>query len=276
MRVVTPADIAGTRRDRMVGDGSVHAMCYLARDDGCGFSFSTVSVDGDVRGFPLHYRHHVEVNLVLKGSGELRNLESDESWDVGPGVLYCVGPSDRHCLDMEGPVEMVSLFNPPILGTERHQAFGGYPPSGPVPEGWEPGGRRMFVRRRNDLPVVVLGGGKAMARRYLTKADGAGLTVSDLTAEGRGEGSDLWYRHHVEANYVVRGHGEVMDRQTGERWPIGPGSLYVVGPKDRHRITNDGSIHILSIFNPPLEGGETHDADGSYPPTGEIPPAWRT
>ena len=271
MRFVTPADLPGTRCD-----GPARAVRYLGKEDGCGFSFSTVTIEGDTRGLVLHDRHHVEANLVLRGSGELRNPDTGGIWQLGPGVLWCAGPADRLCLDMEHRAEIVSLLNPPVPGAGHHRAFGGYAASGPVPEGWESGGRCMFVKHHEDLPVVVLGGGKAVARRYLTKADGTGFTISDLAAEGRKEGSDLWYRHHVEANYVVSGHGEVIDRETKERWPIGPGTLYVVGPKDRHRITNSGRIHILSIFNPPLEGDETHDADGSYPPTGEVPEAWRS
>ena len=31
----------------------------------------------------------------------------------------------------------------------------------------------------------------------------------------------------------------------------------------------------MSVFNPPLYGGETHDDQGAYPPTGPIPEAWR-
>lgn len=280
MRVITPADIAGTGRDRMVADGHARALCYLAAEDGCGFSFSTLTIDGDSEGFPLHYRHHVEVNLILEGSGELRDTGIGACWPVGPGTLYVVGPADRHALHLKGPVRIVSLFNPPIRGTEHHQDFGGYPESGPIPNGWGPAGgspesRRMFVKRREDLPVVVLGGGNAEARRYLTRSDDVGFTISDLTARGRSEGTDLWYRNHVEANYVVSGHCRVTNRDSGESWALAPGDLYVVGPKDRHRISNPDGIHVLSIFNPPLEGGETHDADGSYPPTGEVPEAWR-
>lgn len=270
MRVITPDDMPGTRCD-----GPLRAMRYLGKEDGCGFSFSTVTIEDDIRGLLLHDRHHVEANLVLKGSGVLRNPDTGGSWPLLPGVLWCAGPADRLSLDMEDRSEIVSLLNPPVPGTGLHRAFGGCAESGPVPEGWKSGDRRMFVKRREDLPIVVLGGGTAMARRYLTKVDGTGFTISDLTAEGRKEGSDLWYRHHVEANYVVSGDGEVVDRETKEKWPIGPGTLYVVGPRDRHRITNSGRVHILSIFNPPLEGDETHDAEGSYPPTGEVPEAWR-
>jgi len=280
MRVIRPSDIAGTHRDRMVGDGSAHAMCYLAEEDGCGFSLSTLTIDGDSTGFPLHYRNHVEVNLVLAGAGHIENLETGERWDVAPGTVYVVGPADRHTVEMAGPVDVISLFNPPILGREHHQDFGGYPPSGPIPEGWGPAGggpgsRRMFVKRLEDVPVVRLGDGAAEARRYLTKADDVGMTLSDLRARGRDVPTDLWYKNHVEANFVIAGHPKVENRDTGESWELEPRDLYVVGPEDRHRISNPGDVHVLSVFNPPLVGNETHDEDGAYPPTRDIPEAWR-
>lgn len=121
MRVIHPADIAGTHRDRMVADGNAHAMCYLAEEDGCGFSFSTLTIDGDSKGFPLHYRNHIEANMILEGEGEIHNLETDERWPAGPGTLYVVGPADRHEIFLKGPVKVVSLFNPPIKGTEHHK-----------------------------------------------------------------------------------------------------------------------------------------------------------
>jgi L-ectoine synthase len=237
MRVITPADIAGTHRDRMVGDGTAHAMCYLAEEDGCGFSFSTLTIDGDSTGYPLHYRNHIEANLILEGFGEIHNLETDARWPAEPGTLYVVGPADRHQVLLKGPVKVASLFNPPIKGVEHHQDFGGYPPSGPIPEAWGPSGgsptsRRMFVKQRREIPVVSIGGGHAEARRYLTKADDVGFTISDLTAKGAGEPVNLWYKHHVEANFVVSGTARVTDSQTGESWPLEAGSLYLVGPKD--------------------------------------------
>ena len=85
-----------------------------------------------------------------------------------------------------------------------------------------------------------------------------------------------WYKNHVAANYILEGEATVEDLTTGENWQLGPGSLYVVGPHDRHSLKTKGAIYIMSVFNPPLKGDETHNDDGSYSPSGEVPPAWRT
>ena len=85
-----------------------------------------------------------------------------------------------------------------------------------------------------------------------------------------GEG-DLWYKHHWEGNLVLDGTFEVTDRETGKVHTLGPGALYVVGPKDRHHVRAITDVHVISVFDPPLTGTETHDADGAYPPTGPVP-----
>jgi len=59
---------------------------------------------------------------------------------------------------------------------------------------------------------------------------------------------------------------------TGQTWPVGPGVIYVVGPKDQHRIRTDTELHAISIFNPPLSADTTYDEDGSFAPSGDVPP----
>ena len=110
--------------------------------------------------------------------------------------------------------------------------------------------------------------------RYLNRDDSCGLTIS-IPRGSAGTDAILWYKHHVEANYILEGEVTLEDLTTGEKRELRPGSLYVVGPRDRHRVRAKTDIYIMSIFNPPLEGDETHDADGSYPPGGDVPPAWR-
>ena len=135
----------------------------------------------------------------------------------------------------------------------------------------------MLIRTMEQIEaegrVVSISHGKASAVRLLTKSDGVGFSVSEARGHGRGS-SNLWYKHHWEANYIRSGRGVLEDRGTGERWDLAPGVLYCVGPEDRHRIIRDDDegLRIVSVFNPPIEGRETHDEDGAYPPTGPVPP----
>src|SRR5262249_40794570 len=120
--------------------------------------------------------------------------------------------------------------------------------------------------------VVSISHGRSTAVRLLTKSDGLNFSISEARAPKPGQ-SDLCHKHHWEANYVRAGNATLEDRTTGQRWALAPGVLYCVGPKDKHRIIRDDTrMRIISVFNPPIVGNETHDADGAYPPSGKIPP----
>ncbi|MSP82828.1 MAG: L-ectoine synthase [Alphaproteobacteria bacterium] len=137
----------------------------------------------------------------------------------------------------------------------------------------------MLVKTYKDLKAAgrekVVAQGTATTLRFLTIEDGLGFTMSDVHLKAGAE-NILWYKNHWEANYVLEGQGEVRDLTTGQVTRLEPGVMYVVGPKDRHSMKAVTDIHLISIFNPPLKGDETHDADGAYPPTGPLPPGPKT
>ena len=168
-------------------------------------------------------------------------------------------------------MRIISIFNPPILGEETHDEDGAYPPTGAIPAG-QP---RMFVRTveevRNAGRELVLAGGAAISTRYLTAADNLGFSLHGVRLKA-GASLELWYKHHWEANLILDGTLDVTDHADGDKHRLGPGALYLVGPADRHRIKAVGDVHLISVFNPPLTGSESHDDDGAYPPTGPIPP----
>ena len=96
--------------------------------------------------------------------------------------------------------------------------------------------------------------GRSKAYRYLNEEDGCGFTMSTPRSPA-GKGIVLWYKNHVEANYILEGEGSVEDLTTGEKWDLAPGTMYVVGPKDRHQTMKNTDTYLLSVFNPPLVGG---------------------
>ena len=106
------------------------------------------------------------------------------------------------------------------------------------------------------------------SRRFLLAEDGVGFTLTETTTEA---GSDqiLWYKHHVEANYVIEGEGEVENMATGEVFSLGPGSLYVLDGHERHRLKSFTRMRLVCVFTPALTGHETHDKDGAYAPSAE-------
>jgi L-ectoine synthase len=133
----------------------------------------------------------------------------------------------------------------------------------------------VFVRTREDVRAsgheLQVAAGAVTTVRYLNKSDGLGFSFSDVYIPA-GHEAKLWYKHQWEANFVVSGLGEVEEVATGRRWPLEPGTMYVVGPEDRHVIRAAEDVHLVSVFNPPIVGNEIHDEDGSFPPTGPLPP----
>jgi L-ectoine synthase len=113
--------------------------------------------------------------------------------------------------------------------------------------------------------------GSARTMRFLTQADGMGFTFCDVHLAA-GQRNVLWYKNHWEANYVIAGRGEVTDLGTGKVDVLEPGVMYIVGPKDRHSMKAITDLHLISVFNPPLQGDEQHDAEGTLPPSGPLPP----
>ena len=269
-------DLAGTDKEmvRVDGDKKLQSRRLLTKADGCGFSLSDVCLSAGWT-IDLWYKNHVEGNLVVKGDLEVTDMTNGDTWEIGGGSLYVVGPKDRHRITAKSDVHIISVFNPATMGTERHDADGAYPPTGEIPPAWQgESGRSMFIKRLEDTKVVGISYGRSKAYRYLNEEDGCGFTMSTPRSPA-GKGIVLWYKNHVEANYILEGEGSVEDLTTGERWDLAPGTMYVVGPKDRHQTMKNTDTYLLSVFNPPLVGGETHDEEGSYPSNGPIPEAWR-
>ena len=133
----------------------------------------------------------------------------------------------------------------------------------------------MFVCTLDDVVAAgrlkELQGGDTRSARYLTAADGMGFSFHVNRCRAA-PAHQLWYKHHWEANYILSGTGHVEDLGTGEAWPLESGSLYNVGPKDRHRVTAESDLHLVSVFCPPLRGDEQHDSDGALEPSGPVPP----
>ena len=99
--------------------------------------------------------------------------------------------------------------------------------------------------------------------RLILAEDQSGFSVSDVTVT---EDMDvvLQYKNHIEANIFLHGGGSLENLSTGEVHDVYAGVTYVVFPKDRHRVKLSAGTRLICIFNPPLEGDESHNEDGGY------------
>lgn len=272
MLVRTMAQIEAEGRVISISHGKATAVRLLTKSDGLNFSISEAR--GSKAGVStLWYKNHWEANYIRSGRATLEDCNSGQRWDLEPGVLYCVGPLDKHRIirEVDSDMRIISVFSPPIVGEETHDADGAYAASGNLP----PRQGRMFVKTLQDVRdaglEVSVNDGRAISQRYLTAADQLGFSHHSVKVK-EGVETDLWYKNHWEGNLVLDGSLEVTDKTTDEAHLLGPGGLYLVGPNDPHHLKALTDVHAISVFDPPLTGHEDHDADGAYPPTGPLPP----
>lgn len=120
--------------EMIFADGKDRTLRMLVQADEVGFGLSDVhfSAGADT---VIWFKHHWEANHILSGRFKVTDLTSGESWELGPGMAYNVGPKDRHRLQALTDVHLVSFFCPALRGDETHDADGSLSPSGPVPPG---------------------------------------------------------------------------------------------------------------------------------------------
>ena len=103
------------------------------------------------------------------------------------------------------------------------------------------------------------------SRRILLAADNLGYSLHDTICK-EGSTQHLHYKNHIETNYVIEGHGEVVNVTSGEVHPLTPGTVYVLDRHEPHILRAiKGDMRIICVFTPALTGQEKHDATGSYP-----------
>lgn len=100
--------------------------------------------------------------------------------------------------------------------------------------------------------------------RLLLKNDKVGFSFH-ITTIYQGAELHLHYQNHFESVYCMSGAGEIEDINTGQIYPITPGTLYVLDKHDKHILRAYEEMKMACVFNPPLNGKEVHNADGVYP-----------
>lgn len=105
--------------------------------------------------------------------------------------------------------------------------------------------------------------------RMLLKSDAVGFSFH-VTTIYAGTETHMHYKNHFEAVYCIAGEGEIQTLVDGQVYPIKPGTLYVLDQHDEHILRAHSELQLACVFNPPLNGTETHDAFGAYPLEAEV------
>jgi L-ectoine synthase len=116
MIVTDIQDLLGTERDVDWGNGQ--SRRFLLDRDGMGFALmeTTVLAGSESR---QQYRNHLEACYCIEGEGEIED-ETGRVHPLRPGVMYALNQHDVHVLRARTPMRLISVFNPPLKGNERH------------------------------------------------------------------------------------------------------------------------------------------------------------
>ena len=106
--------------------------------------------------------------------------------------------------------------------------------------------------------------GNWVSKRIVLGGDHVGFSFHETTINA-GSVNEFHYANHVEAVWLVEGEGTLLDRETGETYPLAPGTMYLLNGHERHTVTATTQMRMLCVFNPPVVGTEVHDENGVYP-----------
>jgi L-ectoine synthase len=126
----------------------------------------------------------------------------------------------------------------------------------------------MIVRTTQEITDtdrdIEADNGNWRSKRIVLGGDLVGFSFHETTIKA-GTVNEFHYANHVEAVWLVEGEGTLLDRENGQQYPLGPGSMYLLNGHERHTVTADTQMRMLCVFNPPVVGNETHDENGVYP-----------
>lgn len=101
------------------------------------------------------------------------------------------------------------------------------------------------------------------SRRMVLAREGVGFSFHD-TVIYAGTTSTFHYANHIEAVYCVQGEGTLTNEETGEVHEIKDGTMYLLDGHEKHTVRATTELRMACVFNPPVTGRETHDANGIY------------
>ena len=110
-----------------------------------------------------------------------------------------------------------------------------------------------------DRQVPFTGG---QSYRFVLAKDGLGFSLHKTVVD---KGSWHWhYKSHLESCYCVSGSAILYNLDTGENFIIEPDTTYILDCNDNHIFEALEETVLISVFNPPIVGDESHDENGNY------------
>lgn len=116
-------DIIGTE-DETSGETWVSRR-FILKKDGVGFSMNDTIIKAGTESY-FWYKNHIEAVYCIEGEGEIEKAATGEVYPIKPGTMYLLDEHDKHYLRAKTEMRMVCVFNPPLVGNEKHNEEGYY------------------------------------------------------------------------------------------------------------------------------------------------------
>jgi len=110
---------------------------------------------------------------------------------------------------------------------------------------------------------IVSPDGNWESTRLLLKDDNMGFSFH-ITTIYEGADFQMHYQNHLESVFCMSGTGEVETLADGKKYPIEPGTVYILDKHDKHVLRATSEMKMACVFNPPLSGKEVHNKEGAY------------
>lgn len=123
MKIIEISKLEKTDKDVSFTGG--HSIRALIESDNMGFGVCKTYIP---KGGPhhWHYQNHLEACYCIYGTGIITDLSSGKKHSIKPDIMYVLDKNDDHTFEALEDTILISIFNPPLKGTEYHDKNGNY------------------------------------------------------------------------------------------------------------------------------------------------------
>lgn len=123
MKIIRINELLDTERAVKFNGGISYRA--LLKKDGMGFGIhkTVIPIGGP---YNWHYKNHLEACYCIKGKGVLTDLTTGIKTVITPDVIYALNNHDNHTFEALEDTVLISVFNPPVNGSEIHKEDGSY------------------------------------------------------------------------------------------------------------------------------------------------------
>lgn len=111
--------------ERQIDSENWSSIRLILKDDDMGFSFHETTLYPDTE-TEIYYKNHLETVYCIEGTGQIQE-DDGTVHNINPGTVYALDKHDKHVLRAFSKMRMICVFNPALVGPEKHDENGVYP-----------------------------------------------------------------------------------------------------------------------------------------------------